>query len=78
MDKLPPNHNCEDQLPLYGLVYDAAEKKYDYTIGGTAIMMASRPFWEEVIELQEVKHAAMYVWLGVQSTSNQKELITSK
>ena len=65
MNKLPPDYNSKEQLPLYGLVYNAEEREYEYTIGGIAVMMASRPFWEEVIELHEVKHASEYVWLGV-------------
>ncbi len=77
MEQLPPNYNKiprlspsdllnVNQLPLYGMVYNADEKEYEYTIAGEAVMMQSRPFWEEVIELREVHHSTEYVWLGIQ------------
>lgn len=65
MEQLPTNYDNKDQLPLYGLVYNPEAREYEYTIAGIAIMMASRPFWEEDVELHEVNHASEYVWLGV-------------
>lgn len=73
MGELPPNYNNKDQLPLYGRVYNPVTNEYEYTIAGETVMMASRPLWEEVVELREVNYASEYVWLGVQPPSVQTE-----
>jgi|GEM_PF-7027313 len=76
MGELPPNYNNRDQLPLYGLLYNAEKKEYEYTIGGVAVAAASRPSGEEAKKSYEVTYAKEYVWLGVQPTAEQAPATT--
>jgi hypothetical protein len=71
MSELLSNYSNKDQLPLYGLVYNAKTKEYEYTIGGIAVMMASRSFWEDIIELQETRRPTECTWPEAQSATRQ-------
>lgn len=80
MEKLLPNYNNKDQLPLYGIVYNAEATDYEYLLAGVKIThRLLRPTWEHPtvhhLPGEGERSEQSYVWLGVQSAATQEALM---